>query len=311
MALVEQHMGRVVSLQREVLADKDPEPLHQMRVAMRRLRTTLRQFAPALVLPARVSDRRIAKSVRRLGMARDLDVLRERLESDLLPALSLAEQEALKPVFRELRKERRLAYEHLVDALSGRSHLELLAHLQAWLRQPEFTPLGLEPLHRWAGEWQLPAVMNLFVHPGWWAEDPQTEAELVHDLRKQIKDARYRLENLRGSGGRHQRRTIAHFRTVQEVLGELHDLEVLASAIDNQMPRSLGRDLPNLASLIDHRRSLCWTLWRQEARSLAGTRGRRVLLEGLRREAARHRLASMCHAIPGRVSSRMAALGHR
>ena len=309
-ALVAQHVARVVALQGPVLADEEPEPLHQMRVAMRRLRTSLRQFSPALVLPSGVSDQRIAKSVRRLGMARDLDVLRERLDNDLLPALPLQEQAGLKPVFRQLRRERRLAYGHLVDVLRGRSHLELLARLQDWLRRPQFTPLGEEPLHRWVGEWQLPAVFQLFLHPGWWAEDPIAQADLVHNLRKQIKDTRYRLENLRGSGGRHQRHTIAHFRNIQDLLGELHDLEVLAKAIDNQMPQGLAADLPVLAGLLDARRRQCWELWRQEAGMLSGSRARRALLEGLQRESARHRMVAMCRAIPARVSIRIASL-HR
>ena len=311
LALVQQHVNRLTALQGPVLADEDPEPLHQMRVAMRRLRTTLRQFGPALVLPSRVTDQRIAKSVRRLGMARDLDVLRERLDNDLLPALPLSEQQALKPVFRQLRKERRVACEHLVEVLRGRSHLELLARLQEWLRQPEFTPLGHEPLHRWVGEWQLPAVMGLFLHPGWWAEDPGRQAELVHDLRKRIKDVRYRLDNLRGCGGRHQQRMIALCRSMQELLGELHDLEVLARAIENQMPGNLAQDLPALAELIDTRRHQCWLQWHQEAQGLVGVRGRRRVVEGLRREAARHRLVSMCLAIPGRVSVRVASLAPR
>ena len=311
LSLVRQHVGRVVALQGPVLADHDPEPLHQMRVAMRRLRTCLVQFAPALVLPAGVSDQRLAKGVKRLGMARDLDVLRERLDADLVPALPPEEKAALKPVFRQLKRERRLAYEHLVDVLRGRSHLQLLARLQDWLRQPEFTPLGQEPLHRWLGAWQLPAVMELLLHPGWWAQDPSAEAEVVHNLRKQIKGARYRLENLRGTGGRHQLLAIAQFRTMQELLGELHDLEVLAKAIANQMPGHLADDLPVLADLLEQRRDRCWLLWRQEACLLQSARGRRALLDGLRRESARHRLVSVCHAIPARVSTRMALLHRR
>lgn len=309
-ALVRRHLGRVVELQGPVLADSDPEPLHQMRVAMRRLRTTLAQFGPALVLPAGVTDQRLARSVRRLGMARDLDVLRQRLDQQLLPELPAAEQAALKPVFRQLKRERRLAYDHLVEVLRGRSHLELLARLQDWLRQPRFTPLGQEPLHRWLAEWQLPRLMELFLHPGWWAEDPHADAELVHNLRKQIKAVRYRLENLRTSGGRQQQACIARFRSLQDLLGELHDLEVLAEAIDNQLPGQLATDLPALAALLDQRRLQGWSQWRQQARVLATRRGRRQLIDGISREQARARVICMYRAIPRCVVIRMASLQH-
>ena len=307
-ALLRQHVARVVALQAPVLADADPEPLHQMRVAMRRLRTTLCQFAPALVLPAGVGDQRLARSVRRLGLARDLDVLRERLHHDLLPALPPAEQAALKPVFRQLKRERRLAYDHLVEVLRSRSHLELLARLQDWLRQPRFTPLGQEPLHRWLAEWQLPQLMELFLHPGWWAEDPSADAAVVHDLRKRIKGVRYRLDNLRGSGGRQQQACIARFRGLQELLGELHDLEVLAEAIEDQLPHQLAVDLPGLAALLEQRRDQSWSQWRQQARVLATRRGRRRLIGGIDREISRTRWVPMYRAIPCFVANRMALL---
>ena len=308
LALVARQVARLTSLQAPVLADQDPEPLHQMRVAMRRLRTTLRQFAPVLILPSGVRDQRIAKSVRRLGLARDLDVLRERLEDDLVPELPERERRALEPVFRQLRRERRIAYDHLVEVLRGRSHLELLARLQDWLRQPRFTPLGEEPLHCWLWEWQLPPVLELFLHPGWRVSDAGGEADTVHDLRKQIKEVRYRLENLRGTGGPCQRDTVGQLRQLQELLGDWHDLEVLAKAIDDQMPRSLATDLPELAAQLRERRGDCWVRWREQAAELGASRSRRSRFEGLNREAGRLRIRVMCSGIPGRVSIRMAAL---
>ncbi len=47
-------------------------------------------FAPALVLPEALRDQRIARVARWLGLARDLDVLRDHLEGSVL--LRLADQ---------------------------------------------------------------------------------------------------------------------------------------------------------------------------------------------------------------------------
>ena len=58
---IQEHLRHVVDLQADVLADRDPEPLHQLRVRFRRLRSTLLQFAPALLLPSSAADGRIAK----------------------------------------------------------------------------------------------------------------------------------------------------------------------------------------------------------------------------------------------------------
>ena len=46
--LVQKQVAKLVQLQTPVALGEGSEPLHQMRVAMRRLRTTLIQFEPAL-----------------------------------------------------------------------------------------------------------------------------------------------------------------------------------------------------------------------------------------------------------------------
>jgi inorganic triphosphatase YgiF len=50
-ALIQRQTRRLGKLQSAVLADTDPESLHQLRVSLRRLRTALTLFTPALQLP--------------------------------------------------------------------------------------------------------------------------------------------------------------------------------------------------------------------------------------------------------------------
>jgi CHAD domain-containing protein len=276
--------GRLVELHPEVLADEDPEPLHRMRVSMRRLRTCLRQFAPALELPAGVSERRIAKAGRRLGMARDLDVLRDRLEGELMPGLPANEREALRPVLKQLRRERRLAYEQMALELRSGGYLELLARLQGWLRSPRFSVLGRQPLRDWLLEWQAPLLIPLFVHPGWFVAGRDDDPETVHDLRKQFKSARYALENLLPVTGPLCRTWAERFRDLQDRLGEINDLLVLRKAIDDQLPGRLAESLPVLHSHLDGAAARCWLEWRGEAERLQALPQRRSLLEGLLRE---------------------------
>jgi CHAD domain-containing protein len=107
--LLQAQCQRLVELHAPVLRDQDPEPLHQMRVSLRRLSTTLVQFAPCLALPKGLSEKQLAKTVRQLGMARDLDVLQERLDDGLLPQLPEQERQRLKPARRQLARERRAA----------------------------------------------------------------------------------------------------------------------------------------------------------------------------------------------------------
>jgi CHAD domain-containing protein len=249
-----------------------------MRVTMRRLRTCLRQFAPALQLPSSVTERRIAKVGRRLGMARDLDVLRDRLQSDLLPQLSEAEGKALRPVLKQLRRERALAYEQLVGVLRSGNYLEMLSRLQRWQKEPRFTPLGEQPLQEWLVEWQAPLLTILFSHPGWFVTELEGDLESVHDLRKQCKSARYLLENLSSFTGRRCREWARRFKGVQELLGELNDLQVLQKAIDDQLPGRLRDNLPRLHGLLQDRARHCWSQWRLEAETLQHPSSRHLLL---------------------------------
>lgn len=283
--LLQKQAIRLVQLQAPVSAGEGSEPLHQMRVAMRRLRTTLIQFEPALVLPDSISQPRLAKWVRRLGMARDLDVLRERLEEGFLPQLPQGEAQALRPVLKQLRRERQLAYGHVVEVLQSRSYLEGLAHLQRWLKQPAFTALGELPIGDWLVEWQSPSLAGLFLHPGWQVSSAGGDQEALHELRRQIKQVRYRLENLAPLQGAATARWIRHFKLGQELLGEWNDLQVLQRAIHDQLPGRLDDDLPQLDWLLEQHQRHCWEQWQDLVAQLLPRWQRRRLRQALLAES--------------------------
>jgi CHAD domain-containing protein len=279
--LLHKHVSKLVQLQTPVSEGKGTEPLHQMRVTMRRLRTTLLQFEPALHLPPAINDQRLAKWVRRLGLARDLDVLRERLEDGFLPQLPEVEVKALRPVLKQLRRERQLAYGHVVEVLQSRSYLEGLAQLQAWLKQPEFSRLGEQPIREWLLEWQGPFLASLFLHPGWQVASAAGEVEVLHELRRQIKQARYRLENLSALEEGQTAAWIGHFKQGQELLGEFNDLQVLQRAISDQVPGRLEQELPQLEWLLVQHQRHCWEQWRELVMDVLPIRRRRRLWQAL------------------------------
>lgn len=255
-------LQRMVALQPAVLADGDPEPLHQLRVSLRRLRTTLGQFERALLLPDTVAEQRLARVGRRLGLARDLDVLRHRLEQEFEPVLSDGERQAFKPILKQLRRERRVAFSDIEHQLTRSRYLALLAALQRWLRRPLFTPLGREPVLAWRGEWPLPCLCGLLTHPGWWAEDPIGDARSLHDLRKRVKGARYGLENLEPLLEGQAADWVLRLKAIQSCLGDLQDLQVLDRALEDQLDAPLNRVLPSLQAELERRRGLAWARWR-------------------------------------------------
>lgn len=279
--LLHKHVSKLVQLQVPVSEGKGTEPLHQMRVTMRRLRTTLLQFEPALHLPPAINDQRLAKWVRRLGLARDLDVLRERLEDGFLPQLPEGEVKDLRPVLKQLRRERQLAYGQVVEVLQSRSYLEGLAQLQHWLKQPEFSRLGEQPIREWLVEWQGPCLASLFLHPGWQVTSAAGEVDVLHELRRRIKQARYRLENLSALEEGQTAAWIDRLKQGQELLGEFNDLQVLQRAISDQVPGRLEEVLPQLEWLLVQHQRYCWEQWRELVIDVLPIRRRRRLWQAL------------------------------
>jgi CHAD domain-containing protein len=278
-ALVAERLRRVVALQGEVLSDRDPEALHQMRVSFRRLCSTLEQFAPALNLPDAVDPQRIARIRRRLGLTRDLDVLRQRLDQQLLPQLPEREIRQLKPLLKQLKRERQLAFEDLVETLQGRRYLKLLATLQQWLKQPVFTPLGKESLAAWRPELVQAVLGGLTTLPGWWAASPYDSEAItqLHRLRRRLKKARYGLSNLAPLDPQQFEPWVNRFRQLQDLLGDLNDLELIDVALHRQLDGEPDQLVPGLCSLMAERRSCSWQEWQGLAEPLRAAQTRLAL----------------------------------
>ena len=279
-SLLEQRARRLVALQLDVLADRDPEPLHQMRVCCRQIRSTVEQFAAALLLPEQVSAQRLARIGSDLGLARDLDVMRDQLEQRWYPLLSEREQSPLRKLLKLLRRERKLAFAITTDTLKGRRYLKLLARLQAWLREPVFTAMGAEPIAPWCPELQQVVQAGLFTLPGWWVERPhEPEAALaLHQLRRRIKRARYGLVNLSPLAPELYQPWLLQLKRMQTSLGELQDLRVLMLMLERLLEERPDAVLPSLCSLILEARDQAWQSWLEASAELRTAAGRQRLL---------------------------------
>jgi CHAD domain-containing protein len=139
---------RLVAFDSQVRLGLD-DSIHQARVALRKLRSDLATFRPLL-------DRERAQPLRGelswlsgvLGAARDAEVLRERLEAELLqqPAAMI-----IGPVRRRLDRELGHQYRQghiaVVQALNSVRYVELLRNLERFLAQPPLKPdPALSPL---------------------------------------------------------------------------------------------------------------------------------------------------------------------
>ena len=257
--LIAHQLSRLENLRPEVLRGEDPEALHQFRVSLRRLRSLLSQFGPALRLPPRLNRARIAALARATGSCRDADVLREHLEERLIPRLDPSEQRSCAPLQRQLKRQRRRALKELQAELSSGRTRRLLNRLERWCREPLYTSLGQQSLAAWLPEWLQACGGTCFLHGGWFATHPG-DAEL-HELRKRIKEVRYGLEALRIWLGEPGKAWIDDLREVQSCLGDLHDLEVLMQLLGQQHRADDAASGAALHQLLEEQRQERWQQW--------------------------------------------------
>ena len=273
---------RLETLQVAVLADEEREPLHQFRVCLRRLRTVLQLFGPALLLPKGVSAARLADVARRTSRSRDLDVLRIRLVNDIAPLLPAEEQKQLTSLLKDLQQDRRQAFLSLEEALTGKRYRKLLCRLSRWLQEPRYSTLGALPLRPWAYEWLAPITAGAFLEEGWFCQDRQGES--LHRLRKRLKAMRYAIETLRPLLDPPLLAWLEKLKTAQDHLGDIHDLQVLQQALDGPQRPSRGmRPLPGLRASLDDQQQQHWQKWLPLRESLMGQRAqisRDILLIG-------------------------------
>jgi CHAD domain-containing protein len=272
---------RLLDLWPQVLADRDPEPLHQMRVACRHLSCTLEQFSPFLDL-GDVADPLCFSRIRRaIGATRDLDVLSHQLAIECLPGLPGDESALLALVVKRTARHRRKAFASAARQLSRPGCRKRLRRWQKWLRHPGYTRYADDLVSAWLPELQHQVLADLFWLPGWHAsslEAPRSIAQL-HQLRRRIKRARYGLLNLEPMKPIAFSPWIGQLKTLQTVLGGLHDLHALEHALSQCYGKQLHAALPTLVKKLADSKLQKWEQWQQHCRQWRSLHQRRALRE--------------------------------
>jgi triphosphatase len=196
------------------------EPVHQLRVATRRMRAALRLFAPVLP-PAMVARTRRDLRVlgRSIGAVRDLDVLAQAVASRsrrLDPEL----REALDPLEQTIRERRKAAHAGLRAALDAVGGRRLLAPLEG-------AGGGAPGARRDVRLGDLAAdLVAPLLHAGIRAGrriEREAPAEAFHRLRVRLKRLRYALETLRGLGRKRLAMALERLERLQDFLGAHQD----------------------------------------------------------------------------------------
>ena len=199
---------------------EDPEELHQMRVAVRRMRAMLKAARPLL-------DRDWADELRAelgwlgraLGPVRDADVLIERLRGRAT-TFGDTGRAAVETLIKALVADRETARAEMLTVLNSRRYAALLRQLAAAVSQPLPTATGR------AGATPLVELvraeyrrLSKAVRAA--GDDPSDE--VLHSLRIHGKRLRYTGELATTSGRKPVRKLVESTVALQDVLGEHQD----------------------------------------------------------------------------------------
>ena len=279
---IQKHFKKILKWEKPVKQDKDPEALHQMRVGMRRLRSSVNGFSLGIIIPKAMSDKNIGRIARKLGQLRDLDVLKETLENVYQPHLPDQEKVLMAAIFKILNKQRDDAVTGVKLILKDESYKSLKESLKVWLEKPNYQDSAALPIQQVVPDLLLPEVSHFLLHPGWligtkientdvvvlknWETKKiekflTTGGENLHNLRKQAKRLRYQMELFPDLYGDSYKTHLAEVKKVQDILGQLNDSVVLADWLSYVCKSKLLHKLPTLAKLIEERRYSLWGEW--------------------------------------------------
>jgi CHAD domain-containing protein len=202
---------------------RDPEAVHQTRVATRRLRAALRVFRGHLEVPDSIA-RGLRRVARRLGAVRDQDVLIALAEGSA-PALGRTEKQRLSRLVARWRRSREKARAELVEELDRKRHGRLLKALLAFAENPRAAGHHDTVAARVLAEAVESQAERIARHPGMVLAAPEPDA--LHDLRIGFKRLRYTLDFHAAAFGLSYDAERRLARRMQEVLGEIHDRDLL------------------------------------------------------------------------------------
>ena len=227
--------------QREALTEAEealragaPEGLHDLRVAIRRIRSALATFRPVLERsvtdPLRDELRWVS---RRLGEARDVEVVIEHTELLLASADPVGLDDPVTGLRARLRFDLAEAGDVVEETLASTRYAAVLALLDAVAADPPLTAKADKSgkkLARKRIDHELDRVMER-IELVRATSDPDEQAARLHDVRKAAKRLRYAAEAAAPVAGKRIRAVEECAEESQDVIGLHHDATVTRSTL--------------------------------------------------------------------------------
>ncbi|WP_170175175.1 CHAD domain-containing protein [Georgenia muralis] len=209
----------------------EPDAVHRMRVATRRLRSALATFGPLLEPVDQLRDD--ARWLgRRLGAVRDAEVMAARLADH---ASGLGDDDAVAALAGMLEERHRTAHAELVEALDSPRAGDLTRALDRFRAGPPIVPgASGKDLRRRVRKDHRRVVRRLEAALA--EDDPAVRDPLLHEARKAAKRLRYAAEAVTPAVGKPAVRLAAAAEELQEVLGEHQDAVTARGLLEGLRP---------------------------------------------------------------------------
>ena len=231
-AIVANSLAHFVANWDALRQSSDPESIHQMRVALRRMRSALGLFRPAVAAEEggralevlRATAKRIASA---LGPAREYDVFLDMSsEGPLRSPDCPGGGEALLAAVRERQAAAYSAARQLIDSAEA---TRFIFDVQAFIARP---PAGADVAAKAFAAKALARLNHRAVKGG--GDMPALDDDARHDLRIALKNLRYGAEFFEGLFGRHKQarafgKAIA---SLQDLLGAHNDVVTARRVVD-------------------------------------------------------------------------------
>jgi triphosphatase len=241
-AVLRRQFAELVSQESGTRLGDDPEALHDMRVASRRLRAALSLFRMAL--PVRLNRLRdeLGWVGGALGAVRDLDVQLEELDGWLtdLPESDRGPLAALRSLLEE---QRGAARAELLAVLDSPRYERLVRSFGQALRAGPLRRSAVSRAPALAAAPDLVGKRFRSVRKAGKALDETSSPTEYHTLRKRAKRFRYALEFVADVYPDRTKRLVKRLVAVQDILGDHQDANVAVQRL-RALVTDRGRDLP-------------------------------------------------------------------
>ncbi len=209
-------------------AGEDIEAVHDMRVATRRMRSTLRLLAayykPKAVQPHLDGLRAVAQA---LGAVRDLDVM---IDAINLFGATLENQTDLQPILDSLNAERNKARKALLRTLDKRDYRRFIEDFSTFLTKAGKGAVPVDPdeIRPYQVRHLLPELIYEHLGAVRAYDDALADADnlTLHALRIEFKRLRYAVSIFADVLGKTSADFITEIKAAQDHLGKLNDLHV-------------------------------------------------------------------------------------